>query len=349
MMNVAPRRELGKGEDDMKIAAYEVRPDEKPVIEKRCKELGIDLIATSEVLSAANVEMSKGCDGVTVLGQSDLNHGVIDTMVENGVKVHAFRCVGWDTIDVDYARKAGLRITHGSYAPNGVAEYTVMGILMSIRKVKKAMMNTSNNDFTLRGKMARELRSMTVGVIGAGKIGYTVIKILSGFGCRILAYDLYQNDAVAKLATYVDLDTLYKESDVITLHTNLSPETEGMINSDALSKMKQGVVIVNNARGGLVNIDDIIKGIETEKIGALFMDAFPGEEGIIHLPHDTDIIRTPGMPYFKLKYLRSFINVIQTPHMAFFTEEAGVSMALSGVDGIYEVLTEGSSAHEIPQ
>ena len=96
-------------------------------------------------------------------------------------------------------------------------------------------------------------------------------------------------------------------------------------------------------------IDAIIDGVESEKIGALFMDAFPGEEGIIHIPHDEDIIRTPGMPYFKLKYLRSFVNVIHTPHMAFFTEEAGRSMALSGIDGIYEVLTKGSSAHEIPQ
>ena len=160
---------------------------------------------------------------------------------------------------------------------------------------------------------------------------------------------MYQNDAVKEYATYVDLDTLYKESDVITLHTNLSESTENMIDGEALSKMKNGVVLVNNARGGLMDIDAIIDGVESEKIGALFMDAFPGEEGIIHIPHDEDIIRTPGMPYFKLKYLRSFVNVIHTPHMAFFTEEASRSMALSGIDGIYEVLTKGSSAHEIPQ
>jgi lactate dehydrogenase-like 2-hydroxyacid dehydrogenase len=333
----------------MKIAAYEVRPDEKPVIEERCNELGIELVTTSDVLNAKTVEMSKGCDGVTMLGQSDMGHSTIDALVENDVQVVAFRCVGWDTIDVDYARSKGLKITHGSYAPNGVAEYTVMGILMCIRKAKKAMMNTSNNDFTLKGKMARELRTMTVGVIGAGKIGYTVIKILSGFGCRILAYDIFKRDDVAELATYVDLDTLYRESDIITLHTNLSPGSERLINRDAISKMKDGVILINNARGGLVDIDALIEGIETEKIGALFMDAFAGEEGIIHLTHDNDIIRTPGMPYFKLKYLRSFVNVIHTPHMAFFTEEAAESMALSGVDGIYEVLTNGTSAHEIPQ
>lgn len=333
----------------MKIAAYEVRPDEKPIIEDRCKELGIDVIITDKNLDDTTVEMSKGCDGVTTLGQSTFTKGVIDYMAENGVKVVAFRCVGYDRIDVDYARSKGLKICHGSYAPNGVAEYTVMAILMCLRKAKKAEYNTDDNDFTLNGKMGRELRSLTVGVIGAGKIGYTVIKLLSGFGCRILAYDIYQNDEVRKLAEYTDLDTIYREADVITLHTNLTPDTEKMINSDAINKMKNGVIIVDNARGNLLDIDAVIKGVETEKIGALFLDAFPGEEGIIHEPHDEDIIRTPDMPYFKLKYLRSFVNVVHTPHMAFFTEEAAKSMALSGVDGIYEVLTTGKSAHEVPQ
>ena len=112
--------------------------------------------------------------------------------------------------------------------------------------------------------------------------------------------------------------------------------------------MKDGVVLIDNARGELVDIDAIIEAVENEKIGALFMDAFPGETGIIHVPHNDDIIKTPDMPYFKLKYLRSFVNVYHTPHMAFFTEEAAESMARCGVDSIYEILTQGKSSHEIP-
>ena len=224
-----------------------------------------------------------------------------------------------------------------------------MSILIAVRKFKKAMYNTDDNDFTLKGKMGRELRSLTIGVMGTGKIGFTVCRILSSFGCRILAYDVYQNDAVREYAEYVDLDTLYKESDVITIHTPLLPSTTGMINKDALMKMKDGVIIINNARGELVNIDDIIWGMETEKIGGMFMDAFPGETGIIHIPHNEDIVKTEGMPWFKLKYLRSFINFVHTPHMAFFTEEAAESMARCGVDSIFEILTEGQSSHEIPQ
>ena len=333
----------------MKIAAYEVRPDEKPVIENLCKAYGIDLVSTPANLDASTVGMAEGSDGVTTLGQSDYCNEVLDVLKGYGVKVLASRCVGYNHMNVEYARKLGFKLCNGSYAPNGVAEYTVMSILIAVRKFKKAMYNTDDNDFTLKGKMGRELRSLTIGVMGTGKIGFTVCRILSSFGCRILAYDVYQNDAVREYAEYVDLDTLYKESDVITIHTPLLPSTTGMINKDALMKMKDGVIIINNARGELVNIDDIIWGMETEKIGGMFMDAFPGETGIIHIPHNEDIVKTEGMPWFKLKYLSSFINFVHTPHMAFFTEEAAESMARCGVDSIFEILTEGQSSYEIPQ
>ena len=175
----------------MKIAAYEVRPDEKPVIEGLCKKYGIDLISTPANLDKTTANMAAGCDGVTTLGQSDYCNEVLDELKGCGVKVLASRCVGYNHMNCDYARSLGFRLCNGAYAPNGVAEYTVMAILMCIRKFKKALYNTNDNDFTLKGKMGRELRTMTVGVMGTGKIGYTVIKCLSGFGCRILANDVY--------------------------------------------------------------------------------------------------------------------------------------------------------------
>ena len=137
-------------------------------------------------------------------------------------------------------------------------------------------------------------------------------------------------------------------ADIITIHTPLLPSTTGMINKEAIAKMKDGVVFIDNARGELVDIDAITEAVESGKFSALFMDAFPGETGIIHVPHNEDIIHTPGMPYFKLKYLRSFVNVYHTPHMAFFTEEAAEQMAECGVNSIYEILTDGKSSHEIP-
>ena len=333
----------------MKIAAYEVRPDEKPIIEGLCKDYGIDLVLTQANLDETTMGMAEDCQGVTTLGQSTYSNKVLDTLRGYGVKVLASRCVGYNHMNVDYARRLGFRLCNGAYAPNGVAEYTVMSMLIAIRKFKKALYNTDDNDFTLKGKMGREMRSLTVGVMGTGKIGATVCQILTGFGCRILAYDVIENDAVKEIAEYVDIDTIYRECDIITIHTPLLASTKEMINKDAISKMKDGVVLINNARGELCDVDALIWGMETEKIGALFMDAFPGETGIIHIPHNEDIVRTEGMPWFKLKYLRSFVNFVHTPHMAFFTEEAAASMAQCGVDAIREIMTEGSSSHEIPQ
>ncbi len=332
----------------MKIAAYEVRPDEAPIIEGLCKKYGIELVSTGANLDPTTVGMAEGADGVTTLGQSNYCNEVLDTLKGYGVKVLASRCVGYNHMNVEYARQLGFKLCNGAYAPNGVAEYTVMSILIAIRKFKKALYNTDDNDYTLKGKMGRELRTMTVGVMGTGKIGFTVCKLLSSFGCKILAYDVFQNDAVKEYAEYVDLDTIYKECDVITIHTPLLPSTTGMINKEAIEKMKDGVILIDNARGELVDVDAIIWGMETEKIGGMFMDAFPGETGIIHTPHNEDIVKTEGMPWFKLKYLRSFVNFVHTPHMAFFTAEAAEQMAECGVNGIYEVLTEGKSSHEIP-
>ena len=165
----------------MKIAAYEVRPDEKPVIEGLCKKYGIELISTPANLDKATAHMAAGCDGVTTLGQSDYGDAVLDELKGYGVQVLSSRCVGYNHMNCDYARSLGFRLCNGAYAPNGVAEYTVMAILMGIRKYKKALYNTNDNDFTLKGKMGRELRTMTVGVMGTGKIGFTIIKCLRGF------------------------------------------------------------------------------------------------------------------------------------------------------------------------
>ena len=168
-------------------------------------------------------------------------------------------------------------------------------------------------------------------------------------GMKVIAFDIYQVPVISEQLDipYVEMDELLAKSDFISVH---APAVDGgaLINAERIAKMKDGVVFIDNARGELMDIDAVTEAVESGKFGALFMDAFPGETGIIHVPHDEDIIRTPGMPYFKLKYLRSFVNVYHTPHMAFFTEEAAEQMAECGVNSIYEILTEGKSKHEIP-
>ena len=186
-----------------------------------------------------------------------------------------------------------------------------------------------------------------------------IIKRIIGLPGESVAYidgKLYIRNATSadrisdiNAAIHDENSNVYAESDIITVHTPLLPDTVGIINKEAISKMKDGVILIGNARGELFDLEAIIEGMESEKIGSMFMDAFPGETGIIHEVHDTDIVKTEGMPWFRLKYLKSFVNFVQTPHMAFFTEEAAKQMAESGVEGIYECITKGSSRHEIPK
>jgi len=181
-----------------------------------------------------------------------------------------------------------------------------------------------------------------VGIIGTGQIGSTVIKELSGFGCRILAYNRHENPDVADLAEYVPLETLYQKSDVISLHLPLTPETHHMISAETLSRMKKGVVLVNCSRGALTDIKALISGIESEQIGALGLDCIEYEEDIVHKDLRTDILSNRDMAY-----LRQFKNVIHTQHMAFYTDSAVKSMVYCGVLGLIEMADGKSCATQL--
>ena len=195
-----------------------------------------------------------------------------------GVKCVSTRTIGSDHIDLEAARELGILVCNANYAPDSVADFTIMMMLMCLRQYKQAFWRGYVNDFSLAGLEGRNLSAMTVGVMGTGRIGHRVIQDLQGFGCRILAYDVYQNAEVAKLAEYTDLDTLYKESDIITLHMPLLPSTHHIINQESIAKMKKGVILVNCARGGLTDTEALIEGIESMQIGALGMDTAEGEE-----------------------------------------------------------------------
>lgn len=185
------------------------------------------------------------------------------------------------------------------------------------------------NDFSLRGLEGRELKDLTVGVMGTGHIGQKVIEILSGFGCRIVAFDHNEKEAVKRFATYVSPDELYAQSDVITLHLPALPSTHHIIDAQAIAKMKDGVVLVNCARGELMDVAALVDGVESEKIGAIGMDTIEGETGMVHTDRRSDILANRD-----LFYLMQFSNVVITQHMAFYTEAAVRSMVECGIEGI---------------
>lgn len=316
----------------MRIMVYEAREDERMELARQADKLGISLEISSEVPTAENAASASGCEGVSVLGQGKIDQPLLDTWYDMGIRYLSTRTVGYDHIDLVRAKELGIRVCSASYAPNGVADFTVMLLLMCLRHYKQAMWRGQVNDFSLNGLQGREMKDLTIGVIGTGKIGAQVIRNLSGFGCRIIAYDLRKNPAVEELVSYVDFDTLLAQADAITLHMPLLDSNRHIINRDSISRMKESVVIINCSRGELADIEALVEGIESQKIGALGMDTCEGDEGIVHADHRVDILTNRN--WF---YLHQFRNVVMTQHMAFYTDAAVASMVECGIRGIWEL------------
>ena len=194
----------------MKIAAYEVRRDEQKDFAFIAEKLGVELTEAEDNLTLENIDTVNGAEGVTTLGRTRFDRALLTAVRERGVKYISTRTIGADHIDLTAAKELGLKVCNSNYAPNGVADYTVMLMLLSLRKYKPALWRAQVNDYSLAGLQGRELRNLTVGILGTGKIGAAVIKNLSGFGCRILASDIRENPSLKGLCTYVDNETLYK-------------------------------------------------------------------------------------------------------------------------------------------
>jgi D-lactate dehydrogenase len=188
------------------------------------------------------------------------------------------------------------------------------------------MERASVQDFSLKGKIGIELHNATVGIIGTGRIGKTVINELSGFGCKIIAYDIYESDEVKKKATYVSLDELYKNSDIISLHAPATEDNYHMINNTAIDKMKTGVMIINCARGSLIDTQALIDGVESGKVGFAGLDVIEQESGLYYFNRMGEPLNNP-----QLAILKSYSNVIVTPHTAFYTDEAVANMVENSI------------------
>ena len=298
----------------MQVTVYNCRAfDEKELFIEYAKEIGIELVLCADAPDLENVALCKGSRCVDVI-TSKVDAPLIRAFQENGIEYISTRTIGYDHIDVEAAQSCGIRVGNAPYGPAGVADYTVMLILMSIRKMGAILGRTGVQDYTLAGLNGRELKDLTVGVLGTGRIGATVIRDLSGFGCRILAHDLYEKEEVRQYAAYVPLAQIWKEADVITLHTPLTQENHHLINKDSITQMKDGVVIVNTARGALIDSDALIEAIENGKIGAAGLDVVENEFGLYYYDHKSDILKNR-----ELAMLRSFPNVTVSHHMAFYT------------------------------
>lgn len=333
---------MEKGLKYMKICFFALREfDELQYCEKYKKEMGIDFVYTAEYPSLENVTIANGCEAISTT-PCDLSAPILEALHAQGVKYITCRSIGYDHVDLAKAKELGMRVSNVSYPPQGVADYAIMFMLMCIRRFAHVLKRVEVQDYTLKNKIGRNLSGCTVGVLGTGKIGATVIKQLSGFGCKIYAYDKYQNPEVLPYAEYADLDTVLTNCDILTLHMNANEENYHLISKETIAKMKKGVVIINTARGKLIDSDALIEGIECGKVGGAALDVLENENGLYYYNRMGE-----AMENRQMAVLRSFPNVILSPHTAFYTEENIDDMVFGCFDGFRAMANGEDSYREI--
>ena len=312
----------------MRIIAFDVRPDEREEFGRQAARADVDeLVCREEPLTAENAELVREFNAVLTQSMISYDADLLARLAECGLRVLVTRTIGTDHIDLAAAERLGIAVSNTSYAPDSVADFTLMLMLVALRKYKQMIYRQNVNDFSLPGLMGRTLSSLTVGVVGTGRIGRAVARRLRGFGARVVAYDPVPSDEFSELGTYVSLDELFSVSDVITFHTPSTPENFHMVRDETLAKMRDGVVLVNTARASLMDVNTLVVGIESGKIGALAMDVFEGEDEIYHAFRMHDIIANRDMAY-----LRQFPNTVLTQHVAFYTQQAVNEMVSHAVD-----------------
>ena len=298
-----------------KIAFFGAKPYDIASFDKVNEKYNYDIRYYKGHLNPNNVVLTQDTDVVCIFVNDTADAAVIDAMVDNGVKLLALRCAGFNK-----AAKGKLPVVRvPAYSPYAVAEYSLALMLSLNRKIHRAYWRTRDGNFSLNGLMGFDMHGKTIGIIGTGKIARILIRLLKGFGMRILAYDLYPDMKFAgeEGISYVSLDELYRESDIISLHCPLTDQTKYMIDKDSIDKMKEGVMIINTGRGQLINTNDLIEGLKEKKIAAAGLDVYE-EEGEYFYEDKSDKIIDDDV----LARLLSFNNVIVTSHQAFFTKEA---------------------------
>lgn len=323
----------------IRIAFFDTKPYDRAAFEAVCPGT-VQVKYFETKLNADTAYLARGYDVACIFVNDTADATTIDALMACRVRLLALRCAGYNNIDVRYAFGRLHVVRVPAYSPYAVAEHAAAMLLTSVRRVHKAYNRTRDFNFSLNGLVGFDLYGKTVGIVGTGKIGRAFASICHGFGMRVLGYDKYPADD-EKIA-YVPLDTLFCESDIISLHCPLTEETKYMICKENIAKMKKGVVIVNTSRGALIRSDDLLEGIKERKIGAACLDVYEEESDIFfednsgHILEDDTLARLMSMP-----------NVLVTSHQAFLTEEALAGIASTTLENILSFFEHGVAENEL--
>ena len=295
------------------ITIYGCEQDEAVLFRRMAPRCGVTPTITEAPVSEANAELARGNQCVSVGHKSRVTESALLALGRIGVRYISTRSAGFDHIDVECAESLGITVGNIAYSPDSVADFAVMLMLMVVRDVRSVLRRADLHDYRLNAVRGRELRDLTVGVVGTGRIGVAVMDRLRGFGCGVLAFDNRPRNS----ADYVPLDELLRVSDVVTLHTPLNAGTHHLLDRDRIALMKRGAVVVNTGRGPLVDTKALVEALESGGLGGAALDVLEGEEGIFY----TDC-RAREIDSEALLRLRRLPNVLITPHTAYYTDHA---------------------------
>ncbi|HCD08081.1 MAG TPA: lactate dehydrogenase [Lactobacillus sp.] len=328
----------------MKLIDYGVREDEKKYIQEWSKENKIEVTIVTDLLTPETVEMAKGYDGVVAYQQLPYDEKIFDKMNEYGIHVISLRNVGVDNVPVEALKRNNIRLTNvPSYSPEAIAEYSVTGLMALLRNLKHMIRKVDDHNFKWEPDIGRELNELTVGVAGTGRIGRAAIKIYQGFGAKVIAFDKFHNPEIEKEGLYVDsLDTLLKQADVVTLHIPSLGKGNTVINRQSIAEMKDDAIVINTARGDLINTQDLYDAVAEGKLYGAVLDVYENEVGIFN----SDLSDQEFSDNLLKKVVKS-PRFILTPHIAFYTTKAVKNMATVSLNSMVDELKTGKSENEI--
>ncbi|MCA9405739.1 MAG: 2-hydroxyacid dehydrogenase [Candidatus Omnitrophica bacterium] len=302
----------------MKVAVFNTKAYDKQYLSEAAQNHSHEVIFFEAPLNKNTCKLASGFDVVCAFVNDHLDKDVLTLLSKEGVRLLALRCAGFNNVDVKTAESLGITIARvPAYSPHGVAEHAVAIMLALNRQIYRAHNRIREGNFSLEGLLGFQMHGKTAGIIGTGKIGVLTAKILSGFGLHILAYDPYVNPELKGIAEYVPLNKLYADSDIISLHLPLTPDTYHIINAQSVQQMKKGVMIVNTSRGGLIDTQSVIEGLKSGIIGYLGLDVYEEEDGLFFEDLSGHVIQDDTFAR-----LLTFPNVVITGHQAFFTKTA---------------------------
>lgn len=294
------------------VTVYGCGPDEATLFAETAPRLGVRVTTTDETVSAANADLARGNRCVSVGHKAEVTAPTLLALSRAGVRYLSTRSVGCDHVDVAQAAALGVTVEPVAYSPDSVADHTLMLMLMAVRDARSVIRRADAQDFRLPGAPGKELRDLTIGVVGTGRIGSAVVTRLRGFGCRVLAHDAQPRTAAAQ----VPLDELVRRSDLVTLHTPLGPDTHHLLDRRRIALLPRGAFVVNTARGALVDTEALVEALEGGRLGGAALDVVEGEEGTFYADRRGQRIDP------LLARLQRLPNVVVTPHTAYYTEHA---------------------------